>query len=719
MQTTYIKHFKTYLLLCLIGMVGLGSLLTSCEKDEKNGTNEVTLYSYGPMPIARGAELQFIGENLDKVTSIIIPPSIEIISSEFTAQDKKGIMLTVPQEAVEGYVELLAGETSITTKTEIGFSEPISIASFTPQSIKPGAVLTIDGDYLNLVGEVIFTDRVAIDSSMFITKSRKQLTLEVPAEAQTGKIAVSNGADEPIIIYSETDLSVTIPTLTAIAPNPVKASSDLTITGTDLDLVTSITFGGDLEVEEFEEDGSTIVVEVPESAMDGKVMLNLASGLMVTSSDDLVMVVPTLSVSPTTIKNGGTLTVTGENLDLISEVQFAGEAMGTIEAGGSATEIMVTVPDAALTGEVVFKTKASKSVSGGELTLVNPVITSFAPSSAKPNTDVVISGTDLDLVKKVIFAGDIEGAIISKLETDLTVTIPVGAITGAIKLIAINGTEVMSSGELEVLQNLPNFISFSESKGVPGKILTLNGTKMDLIKELIFPGNYTATAYGEKNDSKVEVYVPEDVPVGFGQISMITYEGEEGLLPELFFGGIDPVENETLVFFDFNGTGSKDSWWGNAIGSGILVDEANSADGSSFWNVDGMSGDGNWDGLFFRNGSNNFVTDGVDVSRDVYKFDVNIREAINEGALKIRMGNSSDDGGDGYWYEWKPWAGNADGYKTEGWISVEIPLSEFKDGSGNVMPSADKGGTEFGMIWASGVSVKVNMGIDNVRFEIK
>ena len=43
----------------------------------------------------------------------------------------------------------------ITTKTEIGFSEPISIAGFTPATVKAGDELTITGDYLNLVGEVI------------------------------------------------------------------------------------------------------------------------------------------------------------------------------------------------------------------------------------------------------------------------------------------------------------------------------------------------------------------------------------------------------------------------------------------------------------------------------------------------------------------------------------------------------------------------------------
>lgn len=274
-------------------------------------------------------------------------------------------------------------------------------------------------------------------------------------------------------------------------------------------------------------------------------------------------------------------------------------------------------------------------------------------------------------------------------------------------MIAINGAEVATASDFEVLSNLPDFTSFTEPRGEPGKILTLNGTKLDLIKELIFPDGIPATAYGMKTDTKIEVYVPETVKLGFGQIKMLTYEGEEGLLPEIYFGGTDPVLNEELCFFNFNGTG-KDSWWGNAINSGPLDDPDNSSDGTPFWNINDMSGTGWWDGLFFRNGGNNFATTGVDASTWAVRFDINVRETIHEGILKIRFGN--------YYYEFKPWDGLAGGYKTTGWVTVTCPLTGFKDGD-TVLTDPSVGGAEFGMVWTWGNSIKINMGIDNVRFE--
>jgi hypothetical protein len=214
---------------------------------------------------------------------------------------------------------------------------------------------------------------------------------------------------------------------------------------------------------------------------------------------------------------------------------------------------------------VTFFTKADKEVAGPNLTMIDPVFTSFTPTSGKPNTDITITGTDLDLVVDVIFTGDISGTIGTRTATQMAVTIPVGAGTGKITMVARNGTTVQSAIDLTVESNLPDFTSFSEPKGTPGQILTLNGTNMLLIKELIFPGGIYATAYGVKTDTQVEVYVPANVASGYGQITMITYEGEQGLLPSLFFGGTDPITPQTIMITNFNGGGATQSTWGGVV----------------------------------------------------------------------------------------------------------------------------------------------------------
>jgi len=246
-------------------------------------------------------------------------------------------------------------------------------------------------------------------------------------------------------------------------------------------------------------------------------------------------------------------------------VIFGGDKQGSIKAGGTATQILVTAPDDAVTGVVSFYTKADKQIDGPNLTMIDPAFTSFAPTTGKPNTDITITGTDLDLVVDVIFTGEIMGTIGTRSETQMVVTIPVGAKTGKITLVAKNGSTVHSAIDITVLTNLPDFTSFSEPKATPGQILTLNGTNMLLIKELVFPGQVYATAYGVKTDTKVEVYVPTNAATGFGQIKMITYEGEEGLLPEIFIGGTDPITPATIMITNFNGGGATQSTWGGVV----------------------------------------------------------------------------------------------------------------------------------------------------------
>lgn len=572
------KNRYNILTLIVMLIVFLGSsVFTACEKDEESSdtnqmvSKEVTLKSFGPSPAMRGGELRFIGTNLDKVTSIDIPSATGL--TDITSVSQYEIRITIPQTAEPGIVKLNTPTGVISTLTSIGYSEPISIDSFEPLTIKAGQTLTITGDYLNIVEEVILADGVHILKEDFVSQSREEIEITLPADAQTGKIIVSNGADLlsdgeeiPTWIYSMDTLMVTLPSISKISPNPVKAGTLLTINGADLDLVKSVVFEGDFSVNEFSTQTATqIELLVPGNAQDGVIKLIPASGVHVVSSSELVMVVPTVSVSPAEIKNGGILTVTGTELDLISNVSFAGEFQGTIMEGGTATQINIMVPDLAVTGDIVFTTTSGKTVNGGSITIIAPTLTDFAPTAVKPNSDIVINGTNLDIVSQVKFTGDIVGSIVSQSETSLTVTATLGAKTGIITLVAVNGVEVSSTLEIDILSNLPTFESYSESKGTPGAILTINGTKMDLIKELVFPGEITATAYGTKTDTKIEVYVPEGVELGVGQIRMITYEGDEGLLPELFIGGTDPITSETLMISNFDGAGASQSKWSDVV----------------------------------------------------------------------------------------------------------------------------------------------------------
>lgn len=169
-------------------------------------------------------------------------------------------------------------------------------------------------------------------------------------------------------------------------------------------------------------------------------------------------------------------------------------------------------------------------------------------------------------------------------------------------------------------------------------------------------------------------------------------------------GGPDPVEDENLVFFDWNG---KDPWWGNV---GVENDAVLSLDGGSYGRANFQTGGTGWQDLFWRNDPGTFFgasTVGADVANYSLKFDINVLEPIDAGMFRIRFNDS--DGVDAF-YNWAPWTETGEPYETDGWTTVTIPCSLLG------VPDFSLVDNEFGMAF-EGADILLNFAIDNVRFE--
>jgi hypothetical protein len=700
--------FFQYILFALV--VGAGIFIASCSKDDDAVSTDPVVLSYGPSPALRGGELRFIGKNMDKVTMITLPNNIEV--KNFTTKTSEMVTIIVPQETVEGEVTVTTTIGTQKMKTRLTISEPITFVSLSPLTARPGEKITITGDYLNLIEEVIFPNKKA--QAEFISQSKEQIELLVPLDAQTGKVVISNGMPEPILIESDSTFNVVTAKATKLSPITVKAGTTLTIEGTDLDLVKAVIFGGEHRVESFISQTATkLEVQVPADAQDGSIALEMASLVTTQSTDALEMVVPTISsVSPNPAKNGKTISIKGINLDLVTNVVFATDKAGTITSQ-SATEITVDVPLDAVNGVVNLRTKANKTVSSSELTFVRPTITGINPASTQSNKPIVISGTNLDLVVQVKMGGGKSVTVANTNETELTITVPSGTTTDKITLVTTNGSEVVSANDLTIIaSNVPEVTGYP-TKAKPGELITLTGTKMNLVTDLIFPGNVVATGFGVKTIDKIEVVVPLNVQKGYGKIKFMTIDNEVSETELINFVGVDDVQDPDLVFFDFNGTGNKDAWWGSVQ----IVNDNNNVDGTSYGLVEGNFN--GWTDLFWRNGSNNFpgATIGSNVNDYVVKFDINLINPIDGGNLKFRLNGDEGD----FWWTWGPAGPGASVATTAGWETITVPISAFKDNNGwgtNSPTSMAVISKEFGMAFADGAA-NVKFYIDNVRFERK
>lgn len=699
-----IKKVKGWLAVSVACLMVFGLLMTSCQKDKDT---VIVLNSYGPSPVLRGGELKFIGNNLDQVTAIVLPDNIEVTT--FNSKTSGLLVITVPDATVNGKVTLKTPQGNIETKTLLKISEPIAVLAITPLQARPGEVITITGTYLNLVKAVIFAKNKSV--TVFDAQSKTELKVRVPVDAQTGIIILSNGEPDPILVESEMTLTVSLPAVTQINPNPVKAGTLLTLQGTNLDLVRDVIFGGGKKVTDFiSKSQSKLELNVPADAKDGKIKLVVASEVEVETTTDLVMAVPVIGgISPNPVENGTTLTVTGTNLDLITSAIFGGGKAGTL-LGGTATEIKITVPKDALEGVVSFGTAAGKSVSSAFLALMVPTITSLSPMELKTNADLTITGTELDLVVQVLFTGGTQVPVTNPSETEIIVTVPSGTVSGPITIVTTNGTQITSAESLTILASNVPVITSMPLTMKPGQMITLIGEKLDLLTDVIFPGEVKATMFGEKTATKLEVVVPMTVTKGKGKIKFVTIDNEFMESPEVMITGVDPVKDPTLVYFNFD---NLNSWWGDA--GAAENDPALSLDGTNYWRVNKQCS--GFTGLFWRNGKNDFPADriGTDVAKYVVKFDINILEPMTGGQLRLRFKGTEGD----YWYCWAPWT-ESGSYKTDGWMTVTIPITDFRDnyGSGANQPiDFSKVDSDFGMAFDAGASM-VNICIDNLRFEL-
>lgn len=437
----------------LTSLLVLGvALVLSCAKEEittdQFDSAAVVLKAYGPQPVVRGGVLRFVGSNLDKVATVTIPGVSPIEPEVVTAGVHSEIRVTVPKDGPEvGYPVLtLQDGSTITPKTMITYSESILIDSFTPASAYPGETVTITGDYLNLIHEAIFAEKVLVSEEEFIEHTRYKVVVKVPFSAQTGKIGLGtidelNTEDEDILSalnVVETATALTVGTAQGtVASAPVKAGETVEINGDHMLLVRKVVFEGVTE-NSFAASDSKLTLPLSELAQDGVVKLVMASGVEV-EAGTLTTVKPVVSgVTPSPVKNGAEITIVGSDLDLVKDISFPNA--GSVEFAVVDGKITVDVPEAAQEGDIVLSLANGTSVPA-ELVLVKPVVTGFSANPASAGSDVTIEGTDLDLVASVSFAGA-EAVEVEATETAITVAVPTAAETGVVVLNLKNGSSV-------------------------------------------------------------------------------------------------------------------------------------------------------------------------------------------------------------------------------------------------------------------------------------
>ena len=477
---------KIYSLYTLLVMALVGLSLTACSNDDLD-TNQYkggfSLNAYGPNPVMRGGTLRFVGSNLDQVASIQIPGVAAITNYEIVKSGVPSeIRVVVPKDGpTEGYITLTSKTNeTIQTVSELTYTEPIEFESFSPASVMPGDIVTIKGDYLNLIYSLAFADEVIISEADFLKHDRYTIEVRVPEEAKTGKIELYTAdltvsSDEELdyqIISSDKAIEIGTPSVTSIkgrnTAEPMgnilcKAGETILIYGSYLNLVEDVTIGGVSAIYIMYVEGKGISCMLPPEAPDGDIIIVCKSGVEVPVGT-LTTVKPSgCEATPKPVKAGQPLTITGQDMDLVSSVEFPDFAGDYIVPGGDitaeATKVVVkNVPNLAAEGNLHLVMANGMTVDV-PFTLVKPTVTGYSVNPVSAGGALTIKGTDLDLVASVQF-GESDFPELETTANAITLTVPMNATSGAPTLTLANGTKVENVPSITV--NEAVFCYFTE-----------------------------------------------------------------------------------------------------------------------------------------------------------------------------------------------------------------------------------------------------------------
>ncbi len=478
------KHSALWMM-CLM-LLGCLSFL-ACDNGDEEDTNQykggINLNVFGPSPVARGGQLRFLGSGMDQIQSVAIPGAGEITDIEIISTDE--IRITVPQTAEVGYVTLKTPTGEITTKTKLTYTEPIGVETVTPNPVRPGEVITIKGEYLNLIKEIIFFENLPLGAdTAFIAHSRQEIQVKVPMGARTGDVILADASSEDSdalrneIIME--DLIIILPSVESPLDLTAKKPGDeIVVEGTDLDLVNVVKMpnGEEVEFVYSKEGKETITFVLPENSIDGAVVMVPASGVeVVIAIIGMALPEEVVATPASGLRGGDMITLTGINMELVTTVTFPSVADAVEPESKSATEVKVQMPDAAISGELLLNTASGGSVSVVIVTL-KPEFASFANDAVSLGSDITIKGKNLDLVAKVIYTGGAEVEVTPTSATELTVNMPtVGSESGILTLVMGNG-ETVETGSLTI--NAPEFcyipvLPDADTELYGGEIFTIN-----------------------------------------------------------------------------------------------------------------------------------------------------------------------------------------------------------------------------------------------------
>lgn len=538
-----ILGFSIMSVLCLAAM----SIFHGCKNEELDtdqyGGQGVAISAVAPNPVMRGGTLTIYGNMLEQVKEVRFAGDVSASSMTVVKQGAHGEMtVVVPLEGPEvGPVTIVdASGKEYSSFADLEFTEPIEISSFSPSTVLSGDVVTVSGEYLNVVREVKIGDAIVTG---FESQSRHELTFIVPATATTSYLILGD-VDEttdqttiPNLIYSETKIEVGDPLVTVADKATYKSGDVITVEGEHLDMISAVNLSGAPEVDfTVASDAKSLSFNLPSTATDGNMVLVSYAGKEFVAGEIETVTVSSLSVESLAAdgryKAGCTVKITGGDLDLVKSVGFTGGGASFYYEEGA---IYTTQPQEAQDGVLTLTLDSGKQAWTDPIEVVKPLVSSIDKNSVSTGDVVTVSGTDLDLVTSVTI-GDKAHTFIDcafeATESSVSVTIPRAAYDGPLTLASAAGYTAETEG-IAVAYSEPVSITFSSPTYQMGKLMDFSGEDLMQIEQIRIKG-YKITSYLLHTDTGISFMLPEELGPGVQRLDLVLVDGTEMTWPVPF-----------------------------------------------------------------------------------------------------------------------------------------------------------------------------------------
>ena len=348
------------------------------------------------------------------------------------------------------------------------------ITGISPVRAGTGTKVTITGENLNTANAVSFGGTTA---ASFTVVSATQVDAVLAAGASGEVLVTTSGGTA---VYGGFTY-LPPPVVTSFAPDYGFTGDTITIIGTNLISIKSLSFGG-TAASAFKVVDDKTVKGVLASGSSGKISLTTEAGTVEVPGFTFSPKLSISSFSPPSAKRGDTILISGTDFKQIQSVKFGG-VDATFFRVESALKIYA-VPGSGASGAITVNSAFGNTSKDGFVYLEAPTISSFNPQLAAEGSIVKITGTNFIGASEVFFGGK---AVVSFTVNSTTeITAVMGANQSGNVLVKTPGGTAVKEGFIFI--PTLRIDSFSPKIAATDQQVVIKGSNFVRVVEVSFGG---------------------------------------------------------------------------------------------------------------------------------------------------------------------------------------------------------------------------------------